>query len=127
MTDRVFPWQPFRPNADLILEAVAYSYQVTVDDITGPSRTHLVLRPRTAAAWLMRDLLTMPYPKIGAALNRDHATAMNLVKRAAREIARDRSFQQELDTMSLGIRQVATFDPDHPALNPDQQRLQVEP
>lgn len=127
MTDQPFPWQPFRPGTDLILEAVAYSYQVTVDDITGPDRSHLVLRPRTAAAWLMRDLLTMPYPKIGAALNRDHSAAMNLVKRAGREVTRDRSFQQELDTMSLGIRQVATLAPGHPALNPDQQRLQVNP
>jgi len=65
-----------------ILNAVAYHFDCSIADMTGPSRQREYVQARQAAAILLRDLLEMPLTHIGTVLgNRDHTTIMWAVDR----------------------------------------------
>lgn len=61
------------------LEAAADLYDVTIDDITGRSRVARIVRARHVACWLMRQH-GMTLQEIGAAVGRDHSTAIASVR-----------------------------------------------
>lgn len=67
-----------------IIQIVADFYHLQPSDITGRSRLKSIARARNACMWLMK-MQEMSYAQIGAALGRDHSTAMHGVL-AARKI-----------------------------------------
>lgn len=64
-----------------ILERVARLHDVSIEDITGPSRERHICRARWEAMRAMRDrkLSTI---RIGQLLNRDHSTVLHGLRRA---------------------------------------------
>jgi chromosomal replication initiator protein len=68
-----------------LLVVVAEHYDVTVADLTGPSRRRDILRPRRVAMYLLRDHLHLTYPSIGRLLHRDHSTVVYGARRVRDE------------------------------------------
>ncbi len=67
---------------DLIMERVASFYDLSLDQLTGPSRKQPLARSRQIAMYLCRDLTDLSLPKIGAAFGgRDHSTVLHAVER----------------------------------------------
>lgn len=64
-----------------ILTAVAHRSGLTVDDLRGPVRAQGVAMWRQIAHALCRDLTSFSFPQIGSAVNRDHTTLLNSLKR----------------------------------------------
>lgn len=83
----------------MILEHVALSYGLSVDDLLGRSRYAHIATPRHIAMWLVRRKLHYSYPVIGRLFGRDHSTVMSAVAKVSGFITTDRRFGLEIDTL----------------------------
>nr|WP_237690292.1 chromosomal replication initiator protein DnaA [Nocardioides panacisoli] len=64
-------------TAPLIIAQTAGYFDVTIEDLTGPSRGRHLVMARQIAMYLCRELTELSLPKIGAQFgNRDHTTVM---------------------------------------------------
>jgi chromosomal replication initiator protein len=69
---------------------VADYFAVTVDDLCGQSRTHVLVTARQIAMYLCRELTDLSLPKIGQLFGgRDHTTVMH-ADRKIRQLLRER-------------------------------------
>lgn len=71
---------PCGPDAQRVVEQVAWRYGMKPALILGRSRQPNVVRARQEAAWELRKL-NLSYPQIGAVLDRDHTTVMAAVRK----------------------------------------------
>ena len=68
---------PKRITCELIQQAVAEYYGVSVADIVGQKRKREIALPRQVAIYLTREMTEMSLPRIGDAFKRDHSTIMH--------------------------------------------------
>lgn len=64
---------------DRIINEVSIYFGITTKDILGKSQTRECALPRQFSMYLCRELLKMPYMKIGSIFKRDHSTVMTSV------------------------------------------------
>lgn len=63
-----------KPTMQAIVGAVASTFNMKHELLSGPSRKRIVTRPRHIAMFLTREITTFSYPKIGRYFHRDHTT-----------------------------------------------------
>ncbi|HID88762.1 MAG TPA: chromosomal replication initiator protein DnaA, partial [Anaerolineae bacterium] len=84
-------------SAEQILEVVAHHYQISQEELTGPSRARRFARPRQIAMYLMREETTASLSQIGRALGgRDHSTVLHACERIARMIEENEQLRREV-------------------------------
>ena len=87
LKDFISPFQNRNITADDIMEIVADSYNVTVNDLVGSKRNYSIMEPRQVCMYLIREILSLPYKNIGLLLGkRDHTTVINGIKKINNEI-----------------------------------------
>lgn len=69
-----------------VLEIVAATFGIKVEDILGKSQTRDCVLPRQIAMYLLRKELNLPYTKIGKIFKRDHSTVMSSIKQIIKGI-----------------------------------------
>lgn len=69
-----------------IISGIAQVFQVGEADVIGKSQAKECLEPRKAAMYLCREMLKMPYNKIGEAFSRDHSTVMSSIKQIEKQL-----------------------------------------
>ena len=68
-------------TAELIMQTVCDYYNVTMEDLTGPTRKREITVPRQIAMYLTREMTGMSLPQIGNAFGgRDHTTVLHSCK-----------------------------------------------
>jgi chromosomal replication initiator protein len=81
---------------DMVVDVVARSFNLTVDRLLSPERTHEVALPRQIAMYLMRET-NLSLPQIGQALGgRDHTTVMYACEKVADLLERDDKVRRQL-------------------------------
>lgn len=70
-----------------IVQAVAESYGIKLEDLFSKSQTREFVTPRQVAMFLCRQNLRMSFTKIGDYFKRDHSTVISGIKRVRKEIA----------------------------------------
>jgi chromosomal replication initiator protein len=74
------------PSAEQIIDAVCAYFNLTPDQLAGPSRARDITYPRHLAVYLLRRFCTQPLVDIGRMLGgRDHSTVISAFKRIERE------------------------------------------
>jgi len=74
----------------LIMNETAAYFGITMEELTGASRTHVLVTARQIAMYLCRELTDMSLPKIGQLFGgKDHTTVMH-ADRKIRELLRER-------------------------------------
>lgn len=63
-----------------LLSAVAEKFGMRVDELTGRGQSREMAQPRQLAMYLCRELLKLPFVKIGELFDRDHSTVMTSVR-----------------------------------------------
>jgi chromosomal replication initiator protein len=77
-------------SSTAIMTQVADYFAVTVDELCGQSRTHVLVTARQIAMYLCRELTDLSLPKIGQLFGgRDHTTVMH-ADRKIRQLLRER-------------------------------------
>lgn len=69
-----------------IIGGVAQVFQVGEEEVRGKSQARECIEPRKMAMYLCRQMLKMPYTKIGEAFDRDHSTVMSAVRQVEKNL-----------------------------------------
>lgn len=97
-----------------IIEATAAHYEITPDDLRGPSRERVFAMPRQLAMWIAREHFNFSLTDIGNAFHREHTTVMHAVRAVSgRQV--DREAVQAITENALGgmfrsVRAVPFFE-----------------
>lgn len=104
LKDIIQPSAARKISAALIMEVVANSFNVSVDDLKSGRRSKEVAMPRQVAMFLCRSLLNMTLPQIGIEFgNRDHTTVMYACSKISEELAIKPDLVRHLDELKKRI------------------------
>ena len=79
-----------------------------MEDLTGSSRSRLLVTARQMAMYLTRELTDLSLPKIGQTFgNRDHTTVMHADKKIRKEMAERRRTYEQVQELTARIKQRA--------------------
>jgi chromosomal replication initiator protein len=92
-------------DAATIMAVTAEYYQLTIDDLCGPSKTTAIAFARQIAMYLCRELTELTLPAIGKTFGgRDHTTVMHAAKKIRAEIAERRQTYEHVQELTARIR-----------------------
>lgn len=105
LRDRLSDASKRRPTLEAVIDAAAAAFDVAPEDIKGRSQQQKYVRARHAYVLVARDCLRESYPRIAAAIGRDHTTIMSGYDRARALLTRCQKFQAGIAAIkaSLGI------------------------
>lgn len=87
------------PSIDKVQDVVARRWGVTPEGLRSKARIKSLTVPRQIAMYLAREVLNMQLVEIGQAFGgRDHSTVIHSVDKVQRQLARDRSFRERVDS-----------------------------
>lgn len=93
-------------NENRIITTVAEYYNLTPSQLTGKSRLSEVTTPRHIAMYLIREVLDVPFAKIGYIFGgKDHSTVMNGVKKVENELKKSVPLQTAVNDIKNILNQ----------------------
>jgi chromosomal replication initiator protein len=88
-----------------IINTVADYYNLTNQQLTGKIRTNQIAMARHIAMYLIRNLLDVPFLKIGALFGgKDHSTVMNAVKKVEKSVKVDEAIATAIDQLQKRLK-----------------------
>ncbi|WP_026926157.1 chromosomal replication initiator protein DnaA [Granulicoccus phenolivorans] len=95
-------------NAAMIMAETATYFDVSIEDLCGPSRVHNLAQARQIAMYLCRELTDLSLPKIGQQVgNRDHTTVMHAAKKINKMMSENRAVYDQVTELTNRIKQKA--------------------
>ncbi len=91
------------PTPDVIINEVSRCFQVSADEIKGPSRQKNIMTARHITAYLIRVLTNLSLPGIGTFLNRDHATVHASITKIENQIKSDKKLSDTIRDITSNI------------------------
>ena len=92
-------------SASLIMAQTASYFGVTLDDLTGASRSRVLVTARQIAMYLCRELTELSLPKIGQTFGgRDHTTVMHADRKIRHLMAERRSIYNQVTELTNRIK-----------------------
>ncbi len=89
-----------------IMGQTADYFGLTIEDLSGSSRSRVLVTARQIAMYLCRELTEMSLPKIGQAFgNRDHTTVMHANKKVRELMTERRSIYNQVTELTNRIKQ----------------------
>ena len=93
-------------TASSIMEITAAYFDVTVDELCGPSRSRSLVTARQVAMYLCRELTELSLPKIGQLFGgRDHTTVMHAERKIREGLKERRLLFNQVTELTNRIRQ----------------------
>ena len=93
----------------LIMTQTANYFNITIDDLCGPARTHVLVTARQIAMYLCRELTDFSLPAIGRLFGgRDHTTVMHANKKIRQLMAERRTIYNQVTELTNRIKQAAS-------------------
>jgi chromosomal replication initiator protein len=97
--------EPKLITPDMILEAVATNYGLSVDELVGPRRARPLVTARHVAMYLVRNLTDYSYPSIGKVFGgRDHSTCISAVEKISDQMKERRQLYEQVTTLIHQIK-----------------------
>jgi chromosomal replication initiator protein len=89
---------------DVIQEAVARHYSISLDELVGEKRTKRIVVPRQVAMYLSRELTDSSLPVIGRAFGgRDHTTVIYAVQKVAAQMTDEGSIYEAVQSLTSSL------------------------
>ncbi len=89
---------------DFIIESCAKFYNVKKESIYSEKRTKDIAFARQVSMYIMRELIDMSFPKIGAVFGKDHATALYANKQVQKSMSSDESVKINIEGLINDIK-----------------------
>ncbi|NPA26175.1 MAG: chromosomal replication initiator protein DnaA [Chloroflexi bacterium] len=103
----IIPQRRPRPTAEAVLDLVARTYDVSVEDLKGKRRSRRIAYPRQVAMYLLRNEVGLSWPQIGELLGgRDHSTVMHGYRKIEEQIAQDPMLRREIREIQERLNQL---------------------
>ena len=95
-------------SAMIMAQTAAY-FDLTIEDLCGQSRTHVLVTARQIAMYLCRELTDLSLPKIGQQFGgRDHTTVMHAERKIKNLMSERRSLYNQVTELTNRIKQQAS-------------------
>jgi len=95
-------------TSGMIMGQVASYFGLSIDDLCGQSRTHVLVTARQIAMYLCRELTDLSLPKIGQQFGgRDHTTVMHADRKIRTLMGERRSVYNQVTELTNRIKQTA--------------------
>ncbi len=105
LSDVIAASTPRQVTAKQILEATAKAYDLTIEEMCGPSRRRPLVAARQTAMYLFRELTEYSYPAIAREFgDRDHTTVMHAQKKVARLMGEKRQIYEQVTDLIHKIK-----------------------
>ncbi len=105
LSDVIAASAPRQVTARQILEATAKAYDLTIEEMCGPSRRRPLVAARQTAMYLFRELTEYSYPAIAREFgDRDHTTVMHAEKKVARLMGEKRQVYEQVTDLIHKIK-----------------------
>ena len=89
---------------DLVQEATARHYGISLEELVGDRRTKRVVVPRQVAMYLSRELTDASLPAIGRAFGgRDHTTVIYAVQKVTRQMTDEGSIYEAVQALTVSL------------------------
>jgi len=96
-------------NTGMIMAQTAAYFGLSIDDLCGQSRTHVLVTARQIAMYLVRELTDLSLPKIGQQFGgRDHTTVMHAYRKIKTLMGERRSVFNQVTELTNRIKQQAS-------------------
>lgn len=93
-----------------IISITATFYQLSVEDLYGPSRSQTIALARQVAMYLCREMTSLSLPKIGQLFgNRDHTTVMYANKKISELMKQRRSIYNQVTEITSRVKQTNSY------------------
>lgn len=93
-------------TASMIIGKTAEYFGITMDELTGTSRSRVYVTARQIAMYLCRQLTDLSLPKIGENFGgKDHTTVMYAVKKVEDQIAQRRQMYNQVNEIHARLKQ----------------------
>jgi chromosomal replication initiator protein len=87
-------------NPKIVLQKTADYFEISYNDIVGTKRSREVVVPRQIAMFIMREELSLSFPRIAKSLGgKDHTTIMHGVNKIRTQSARDSVMSQDIQSI----------------------------
>jgi chromosomal replication initiator protein len=105
LSDVIAASAPRQVTGRQILDATAKAFDLTVEEICGPSRRRPLVAARQTAMYLFRELTDYSYPAIARDFgDRDHTTVMHAQKKVARLMGEKRQVYEQVTDLIHKIK-----------------------
>lgn len=104
MADVITTAKTTQISPDVIINATAEYFGISVDELTGTSRVKAIIVPRQIAMYLCRQLTDWSLPAISRPFSKDHTTVMHNVDKIAKLIAEDRKIYSQVNELTAKIK-----------------------
>jgi chromosomal replication initiator protein len=92
-------------TASIIMAVTAEYFGISIDDLTGSSRTRVLVTARQIAMYLCRELTELSLPKIGQTFGgRDHTTVMHAERKIKSLMGERRNVYNQITELTSRIR-----------------------
>ena len=98
---------PMDISAASIVAVTADFYDLTVDDLCGPSKVRALTLPRQISMYLCRELTDLSLPKIGETFDRDHSTVIHADRKIRKQMHENRNIYDQVQELTAKIKQRA--------------------
>jgi len=89
---------------DKVIQIIADNYNLTVEDLKSKKRLAKIAVPRQIGMYICRTHLKESLPKIGSEFGgKDHTTVMHSVDKIKKEIAKDKTLEEEINKLIAKI------------------------
>ena len=96
-------------TSGMIMAQTAAYFDLTIEDLCGQSRTHVLVTARQIAMYLCRELTDLSLPKIGQQFGgRDHTTVMHAERKIKNQMSERRSLYNQVTELTNRIKQQAS-------------------
>ncbi len=100
----LFPTGDGEVRVEVIQEAVARHYGITLDELVGEKRTKRVVVPRQVAMFLCRELTDASLPAIGRAFGgRDHTTVLYAVQKVTKQLPEEGQVYEAVQILAQSL------------------------
>jgi len=83
-----------------LIKRISDYYDITTEQLLGQKRNKELVYPRQVSAYLLREELSLSFPKIGKELGgKDHTTIMHACKKIANELQNNNVVQHEINNI----------------------------
>ncbi len=87
LADLIAEQEGEKMDENKILSTVSHYFEIKISDILGRSQSREMVLPRQISMYFCRELLKMPYMRIGRLFAKDHSTVMSAIKQIRKNLA----------------------------------------
>ncbi len=91
---------------DFIIEHCARHYKISPEDLKSDARRKEVTGPRKVTMFVIREILGLSFPKIGAIFGKDHSTAMYSIKSVENQLQNDPVLKMTINEIIRDVKEV---------------------